>query len=186
MTDSHRQFVAGDTVELAIADASYRPGSGWGLTLVLLNARKTFSFAGSDDGSGSGFTVALTAAESRDIEPGDYALKAVYANGAERHTTDAGMLSVLPDFQAQGEGYDLRTQAQRILDSLLAAKERLVAGAHRVTVNSESVGGRSRSYRNLDEIDAAIRRAQRDVNVERQAARAKQGLGHRGRVKVRL
>lgn len=181
------QLVAGDSKEWTIGGGEYDP-SEYTLKVVLVNAITQHTIEGgavTDNGDGS-FKVALTAASSRAFIPGYYEVRYFVSKDSDRYTLLEGQTEVLPDLEKQVAGYDLRTINQRRLDALRSARDKLIAGAARATVSSESLGGRSRTFRSLDELDAAIRRAERDVNMDKRRERSKEGKGHSGRLRVRF
>lgn len=180
-----KTIVAGDTAEWAVGFGSYKPDDGWALQYTLYNAQGRIQFNGSDNGDGS-FAISVAATTTGEWAPGDYRFIATVTKAAERFTVRDGEICIKPNFATQSDGFDDRTIAQKYLDDLLAARDRLVSGAYRVTVSSESMPGVSRTFRTLDEIDGAIQRARRDVNRDARKKAAAEGRSHHGRVKVRF
>lgn len=176
---------AGDSITWTVTEPDYLPVDGWELTYSLVNQQRHIAISSIDNGLG-GFEVANAAAVTRLWAPGVYDYRRYVSLGVDRFTTKSGSIEILTDLAVQLSGFDSGTDAQKYLASLKAARQRLAGNAHRVTVSSEGTSGRSRSYKNLDELDTAIRRAERDVIVEERARRAKAGLGHSGNIRVRL
>jgi hypothetical protein len=186
MSDEPRRFTAGDSVAWSRSASGYTPADGWALRYVLVSAHRRITIEADVNAAATGWDVTLTGAQTKGYQPGTYRLTAYVWQGDDRHTLLQDTVVIDPNLEAQDAGIDLRTPAQRHLDALYTARNAMVSGALHATVSSESIGGRSRTFRSLDELDSAITRARRDVNREDSARRLRAGQGHPGRVKVTL
>jgi hypothetical protein len=186
MSDEPRRFTAGDSVAWSRSASEYTPADGWALRYVLISAHRRITIEADVNAAATGWVVALTGAETRGFQPGPYRLTAYAWKDDDRYTLHQSELIIDPNLEVQDAGIDLRTALQRHLDALYTARNAMVGGALHATVSSESIGGRSRTFRSLDELDSAITRARRDVNREDSARRLRAGQGHPGRVKVTL
>ena len=130
-------FRAGDTVAWALTLPDYDAGAGWALsyTFVSTTGVKTAAAVG----SGTIHTVSIAAVDSG-WPPGDYAYQGVVTKGAERHTVDAGRLTVLPSLVGAAAGQDTRGHARRVLDAIEAVIEGRASEAEAdVQINGRAV-----------------------------------------------
>lgn len=186
LTNVPASITAGDSVSWVRYVPDREPSSGWSLSYTFASPTSRIALTSSDNGDG-GHLISVTAAASAVWVPCVYRWQAYVTDGTDRETVETGSLTVHPDFSAApAHGYDDRSPARKWLDKLLAAREVLVEGAPKVVLATEGVGGRSRSYRSLEEIEIAIRRAKGDVASEERAERLSKGLGHRGNIHVRF
>jgi hypothetical protein len=173
------QHVAGDTLSATLSGSVYPPAAGWSAQLVFIGpARYTVNATS----GASDYTVSTVSV----IVAGAYAMRALYTNGAERHTVDLGQLTVTPDpAQAGTTGQALKGAAQLRLDALQAAYDAHIASG-KTLVGEYQVAGRTMRFNTLADLLAAINAAKRDVEAERGAARIAAGLGGRTRFMVRM
>ena len=176
---------AGDSVSWTVSDSEYSPDDGWTFAYTLVSRDNQIVIAGADNGAG-GFLISVNSAASTAWPVGDYSFFGHATKAPDRYTLRTGLITITPDMVAATAGLDARTQSEIYKDNLIIARNALVSGEWRAVVSSEAVGGRSRSFRTLDEIDVAIRKATRDINLELRRNRASEGLGHTGNVKVQL
>lgn len=173
------QHVAGDTLAATLSGSVYPPSAGWSAQLVLLGPAR---YAVNATAGASAYTVTTVAV----IVAGVYALRALYTNGAERHTVDVGQLTVTPDPDLGGTtGQTLKGAAQLRLDSLMAAYDAHIASG-KTLVGEYQIAGRTMRFSALADLLSAINAAKRDVEAERVAARVAAGLGGRTRFVVRM
>ena len=173
------QHVAGDTLSATLSGSTYAPAAGWSAQLVLIGpVRYTVAAtAGVTD-----YTVSTVSV----IVAGVYALRALYTNGADRHTVDLGQITVSPDpAQAGTTDQALKGAAQLRLDALMAAYDAHIASG-KTLVGEYQVAGRTMRFTTLSDLLAAINAARRDVEAERVAARLAAGLGGRTHFMVRM
>lgn len=177
------QHTAGDTFAATLSGVDNLPQAGWSAQLVLIGpARYTIS------ATTSGVDFAATAAASVTAVwlPGDYSLRVVYTNGAQRATGAGASLRVLPDPTAVGtDAMTLKSTAQRVLDDLMVAYQAHLTGGQ-VHVAEYTINGRSMKFRAVAEMLAAINAARRDVEAEKSAARVAAGLSPRVRYVTRM
>jgi hypothetical protein len=177
------QHTAGDTFEATLSGVDYPPGSGWTAQLVLIGpARHTVSATT----SGADFAVTVAATTTATWPAGDYTVRPVFTNGAERATGAATALRVLPDPTASStDALALKSTAQRVLDDLMVAYQaHLTSG--QVHVAEYTINGRAMKFRGITELLAAINAARRDVEAEKAAARVAAGLSPRVRYVTRM
>lgn len=149
---------AGDTYKLSFTaaydSAVYTP------KLLLNSATDRYE----KTGSGS-FDIELTAAETADFVPGEYAYSLVVFNNDERHTVKSGFLKVLPDLAR--EGADGRTNNQKTL----AAIEATLQGVATLGQQQTNINGKSISRYSIEELiklqDHFKRLVKQDANQER-------------------
>lgn len=188
-TTEPERFTAGDTVTWKrrtehLGD-HLDPAAGWTLTYRISRDRYAYTVTGSDNGDGY-HLISIAKATTGAYEPGDYHWQATVDDGTSRYTVGTGRLQILPDFATEGANLDTRTESERWLESLISARERLLDNAARAVTVSDTNDGRSRSYRTLDELDAAIDRARARVTWERRRRRGDAGRSHSGLIRVRL
>lgn len=173
---------AGDTVTW-IKSLPLYPSTLWTLYYRLINATSKIDITAT--ASGSDHLVSVLKATSAAWVAGDYAYVSWVANGTERVTVEQGKITILPDLSAVATaGYDLRTQAKKMLDAIDAALLSLSSG-ERLAVVEADINTRKFRYdftglQNLRNIYAVQVRA--DDNAER----ALLGLGSRNKLNVRL
>ena len=160
------RFIAGDSVTWTRSDTRYLPSAGWVLTYTFVSPTNTFTITAAANAQNTGWEPSLTGLQTGAYKPGRYRVLAQVTLGDDRHTLWQGGIEIDPNLAMQDSGFDIRTDAQRYLDRLLEARDRMMHGGLSATISAESIGGRSRTFRSLEELDGALQRARRDVNRE--------------------
>lgn len=118
--------------------------------------------------SGSGWQTTLSTGTSTTLAPGIYAWQAqVFATNV-RLTLDEGELTVEPDLAAVGANYDGRTLAEIALAQAKVAFSTFSQSGGRV--RSYTIGHRSMTFDNLQEVQAQVTFWKKEVAVEKSIA----------------
>jgi hypothetical protein len=123
------EFRAGDSVSWSKSIADY-PADEYALTY---RARGAGSFDITCTADGEDFVATITAADTAQLQAGDYWIVGTVTAGTDVKTIYAANVRVLPNFQdaaAVTQGYDGRSHARKMLDSLQSAQ--LGAGGSRI------------------------------------------------------
>jgi hypothetical protein len=173
---------AGDTVTWLKTLADY-PASTWALYYRLINATAKIDITAT--ASGDSHLVSVVPTTSDDWTAGDYAYIAWVTSGTDRVTVAQGKITVLPNLAAvTAAGYDLRTQAKKMLDAIDAALLSLSSGERLAVVEAE-VSARRFKY-SFDGLEKLRNIYAAKVRAEENAERAKLGLGSRNKLNVRF
>lgn len=177
-------FVAGDTVKWTkrtVALKQHRdPADGWTLTYTLTSADTRHDVTATDNGDGD-HLVTIAASASTDYPPGIYHWNAFVAKSGERFHVGSGTLCVEPDYEDLARA-DARAWCRRVLDAIEAAMEGK-ATSDQLTF---SVQGTSISRMSWNQMFLARDRLRAECLRLERAERMAKGLGHTGRVLVRL
>lgn len=132
--------------------------------------------------SGTEFLVEVASTNTATYTAGTYHWQAYIVRDAdsERVTVDRGTFEVRPNRDTATA--DPRSHARKVLDSIETVIEALAAKRH----GSYSLLGRTMTYRDLPELREMRDRYRAEVVLEERAERRRRGLGHDGRVLVRL
>lgn len=127
--------------------------------------------------------VEIDGTDTADLNPGPYywSARVVDGDGVAR-SIGAGNLALVANLATIDTPFDGRSQAQRILDGLIAAFEKMSAGA----IASYSIEGRNATYRTLEELTTAIDYWKRQVRIEQAEQDALQGKPSTRTAKVRF
>lgn len=176
---------AGDSVSWTLdAPADALPGDGWSASLQLIGTTQRYSVSGAASGS-SAYSFTAAAATTAAWVAGTYTALLIATKGAERITTGAGQVRLLPDPAASGTlGASLLTQAQQLLAALDAAYLAYVQSGNFTTVEVR-IGDRTRRFHTLPDLLAARNAARQDVRAEQQADAIAAGTSARQRFVVR-
>lgn len=109
------EITAGDTVKWT-RNLAPDYDSSWALTYYLNGSLQAQIVA---TASGSVFSVTVLASESIGYDPGTYSLTGYVSKAGERYPVYSGTLIVKPDPAQLPAGYDARTDARQVADSLL-------------------------------------------------------------------
>ncbi len=118
-TTEPKRITAGDTVAWTKSLADYPANAGWTLHYRLINSAGAIDLTGS--ASGSDHAITSDAATTETWPAGQYQWQAYVTKAAERYTVAVGQIVIAPNLAAASVGVDVRTNAQTILDNLLAA-----------------------------------------------------------------
>jgi hypothetical protein len=179
-TTEPASVVAGDTITWQKSLSDY-PAPTWTLKYRLLNAAGKIDITAT--ASGTDHIVAVTSTTSSAWAAGDYDFTAWVEKVGERHTVDAGRITVKPNLAALNT-HDGRTSARIIYDSLLAAYKS--AAASRAYVAEYEVAGRRMKFNNKADWLTEINFWKAQVAAEDRAAAIADGLGAGARVLVRF
>jgi hypothetical protein len=171
MTNIPQQFVAGDTVQWTDSAFDGKGSDTYTLTYAL-RGESTLDVTGT--AAADGWNVTITASQSKDLPPGDYAWHAFLTSGLNRFTVGSGVTKILPNIALQGAGYDARTQIEQ---DLAAVETEIRARATGAMTIEYSIGNRSlkkESISRLLELRSALRI---DLAREKQAKRLSEGVG---------
>lgn len=111
---------AGVTFEKRVSLSQYL-APAWVLLLLLRGPSNKDVTAAAD---GSAHVLALGAAETSAMTPGDYAYSLRVKSGGTVHEVEAGRLTLAPDLANLAAGSDTRSQARRTLDAIDAVIEK--------------------------------------------------------------
>jgi hypothetical protein len=177
------QHIAGDSFTATLTGADYSAADAWVASLLLIGPQRVTL---SSSASGTDHAVAAEAAVTAVWAPGEYALRVLYTKAAERHSVDAGRLTVRPDPSATTTtAVALKSPAQRTLDALEAAYAAYLASGQ-FHVGEYTVLGRAVKYRSLHELIKALGLARRDVASETAANMLMAGGNPRQRFVTRM
>lgn len=107
---------AGDSAEWRRTFPEYAPADGWVLAYTLIGRTAVHTITASTEGNG--FKVTLTAADTVAWPAGAGTLVEYVTNGPARKTLAEWPLTLLPDLAAASAGVDLRSPAQKMLDTI--------------------------------------------------------------------
>jgi hypothetical protein len=176
------RFRAGDTISWSKSLSDYPASDSWVLHYRLWNQANKYDIDATADGSDH--LVSVSAATSAAYKAGDYQWTSWVTLGSERYTVSAGRVTVLPDIAAiTSPGYDSRTNAQKVLDLLDAAK--LAHGPSAWTQEYEIAGRRMR-FTSVVDFLKYYDRISADVRREKNAELMLKGGRPRNRVNVRF
>lgn len=113
-----RELRAGDSANWARSFADYPASAGWALAYRLVGATAVHGITAT--ASGDAFNVALASTDTAAWAAGRYTLVEYVTKGAQRQTIATTSLAVLPNLAAASAGIDLRSPAQRMLDTIEA------------------------------------------------------------------
>lgn len=173
---------AGDTVAWTKALADYPASAGWVLHYRGVNPVGKFDIIASAEGDSH--RVSVAPADSATWTAGEYTLIAWVDDGTDRVTLPTSRITVLPNLAAVAAGYDVRSQAKKMLDAIDAALLSLSSGERLAVIEAECTNRRIKydftGLMRLRNLYAA------QVNAEEAAERAARGLGARNKLNVRL
>lgn len=183
-THEPEALTAGDTVKwtrrVVVLGEHRDPADSWVLTYYITNANDNKSVVATDNGDGS-HLVTIPAATTSKWAPGLYTWMGFVAKAAERFGIGHGTVCVEPDF-ATIDRRDARSWAKRTLDAIEAVMENKATADQ----SSMSIGGTTLSRMSWAEMMEARDRLRREFLAEERADRISKGLGHPGRILVRL
>lgn len=104
------------------------PATGYVLTYYIAGPTKPDPIVATADGTG--FTVSLSTAYTTALQAGDYWIEGKVTGADGTFTVYAANIRVLPNFTSAEAGYDGRSHARKMLDSIDSAS--LAAGGNRI------------------------------------------------------
>lgn len=174
-------FTAGDTLTFRRTLAGYPASAGWALVYTLINATAKITLP-TAVASGDDYVVTVPAATSANYAAGSYSYMATVTLAGERYTVETGTLVVRANLSAQST-YDNRSPAREALDEVNAA---LRAYGNKAWQQSYTIGGRSQTFRSVEEFLLFRDRLMAEVASEEAADRLSQGLAPRNKLFVRF
>jgi hypothetical protein len=177
-TNEPQELVAGDRWQWT-RDLSDYPASTWTVTYYfhpLASTGTVVSFAASADGETHSVDVPKGTTEN--YAAGEYEWHALANDGTTRRRVDSGTLKIVADLSLTH--VDSRSHWRTVLDNI----EPIIQGRASKDQSSYSISGRQLSRMSWEELQGIYNRAKAEVVKEERRDRAKNGLGHRGRVLV--
>lgn len=172
-------ITAGDSLAVSVDGGDYTSAAGWAATLRLVPRGSGSVISISGVGDGGAWTFSANSAASAAYSAGEYSAAVYATKSGDRHTLDAGPITVRPDPAAITAGTDTRTQAEI---ALAAAKSALAAWTP--TTKSYTIGDVSKTFNTPAEIREVINYWQGRVDAERAAADRAAGRPNRTRYYV--
>lgn len=163
-------LIAGDTLDFATAVDAYPPADGWSFEINMkpLPAQEgqpaTIKLTSFVDEDGH-YRIQVAPVVTAQWVPGHYGWASYVIKSGARHTVDSGQLDILADPAVGTAPTDARTQAQRAVDDLMAARANYAATGG-TGVKSYTIGSRSMEYRSVSEIDDDLAFWQRELARE--------------------
>lgn len=174
-------LTAGDTVVFRRTFSDYPASAGWSLVYTLINAAAKITLP-TGVASGDDYVVTVPAATSANYAAGLYSYMATLTLAGERYTVESGVVTIRANLAAQTT-YDARTPAREALDEVNAA---LRAYGNKAWQQSYTIGGRSQTFRSVEEFLAFRDRLMAEVAAEEAADRLSQGIGTKNKLFVRF
>lgn len=180
--NSPTTFRAGDSASWSESLSAYPASAGWVLKFRMLwPTGQGIDIPTTADGDNH--AVALTAATTKDWQPGKATLVAWVEKGAESITIGEKPVLVLADLR-QKVNHDGRSTNRRALDAAEAALLKYLEGGQAM-VEEYEIAGRRMKFRSTQEIRDLIAHYKREVAKENAALAILQGGGMPGRVHYR-
>lgn len=174
---------AGDTVTWSRSLSDYPASSGWVLKYRLINATSKIDITAT--ASGADHAVSVAKSTTAGWGAGWYDWQAYVEKAAERFTVGTGRIEIKPDLaDVVASGFDNRSQARQILDSLMAAYKNAVSS--RAFVLEYEIAGRRMKFNNKAEWITEIQFWQAAVAQEDRAANINKGLAAGNKLLVRF
>lgn len=174
------KIYAGDTVTWSEEISDYSPAGGYAFT-VEFRGQTSLTITGVANASGSGWDLTVTAAQSRALLAGVYAVQMVVTKAAERYTVGVGSCTVLQNLATTAGGYEARSSARIVYDQCQAALRTWSADPYA----EREIAGRRKVWR-MDEILKLRNIAAREIYEEERAERIAKGLDAGGKILVRF
>jgi|TARA_R110000851_G_C13098088_1_gene567772 hypothetical protein len=164
---------AGTTWRWERSLSSQFPAATWTLDYYFRSSDGKYNFDIQATNNSGNFRVNYTSALSDDVAPTIYMGQGFVSNAAnERFIVYEGQLEIMPDFNLQNTGKDLRSHAQKVLEQIKA----LLEGRFVDDSASYSIAGRSLTKLTPLELIETKHEYERIVIAETRQNRAKQGL----------
>ena len=181
LTSLPAAFTAGDTVAFTQTLPDYPASAGWSLVYTLINATTKITLP-TAVASGDNYVVTVPAATSVNYAAGTYSYMATVTLAGVRYTVEAGTVTVRANLAAQTT-YDNRSPAREALEEVNAA---LRAYGNKAWQQSYTIGGRSQTFRSIEEFLTFRDRLMAEVASEDTADRLAQGLSLKNKLYVRV
>lgn len=174
-------LVAGDLWQWDRETSDYLPADGWSLTYAFANADQRFAVTSSPVGTAHRITVAIT--DSDEKIPGIYDWACFAKKTGERKQIASGRLEIKPNLEG-ARPFDLRSDARKILDGLMALHVQYAAG--RGLVQEYTIAGRTMKFRDAAGLIQQLDYWKRQVANEEMAARLAAGVDSGRHIGIRF
>lgn len=181
-TSAPASFTAGNTVKFTRSLPDYLPADGWILSFAFVVDGDLQTVTATDNGDGT-HLVTIAAADSVKYAPGIYHWQAYVSRDGERYPVGEGRVEVKANFADMAGGYDSRSHARKVLDSLQAMMER------KATKDQQSYtmpNGIAVGRLTPGEVLVWMSYYKREVRLELQAEQLASGQGLSNKVVVRF
>jgi hypothetical protein len=174
-------LVAGDTLKFTQEFSDYPPADGWVLSFrAVSNVGNAVTVNATT--SGTGFLVTVPAANTANMNAGEWAWVETVTLSGERFTVATGTLEVKTDIPATSGTSDQRSHAKTMLDLIEACLEgRVVDG-----IESHSIGGVPINLIPLERLVVLRDKYYSEVARQEQAEALARGLGGGRNIRVRF
>jgi hypothetical protein len=176
-------LIAGDTLKFYTSVPAYPAGDGWTLKYRLIPRSSGSPILISASAYGSDYEVNVAAATTATWTAAEYSWASYVEKAGERYTVEQGTLTVKPN-PGSVSTLDSRTDARKILDSLLALHQSNAVGQGMIV--EYSIAGRSVRFRDTDDLLEQIRYWRAEVAKEERAARIAAGQDSGATLRVTL
>lgn len=174
---------AGDTIAWTKTLPDYPASAGWTLKYRLINTTAKIDITAT--ASGDDHAVSVTKATSAAYAAGWYDWQGYVEKGTERYTIGKGRIQILPDLaDVSSTGFDNRSQARIILDTLMTAYQSAVA--NRAFVWEYQIAGRMMRFDRKEDWIKELNFWKAQVAAEDRAASINAGLGAGNKLLVRF
>jgi len=179
------ELIAGDTLDFLDSVPEYPPADGWTLKYQLVPRFTTPTQAPitlTATTSGSDYRVQEAAGVTATWKPGAYTwARWVEKAGPIRQSLGNGQLEVKTDPAVAAQGYDGRSHARKMLDTINAAME-----AFSIGVKQYTIGSRSMTKQDIPELLILRDRYRAEVANEEAGAKVAAGLPNPRNVGLRF
>lgn len=171
---------AGDLWTWTRSLPDFKAGDGWALSYALTSSAALITLTGS--ASGDDHLISVAAATTAAYAAGTYSVQGYVTKATERYTVYRGDIEIRPNLAAASSGYDNRSHARKVLDSIEAAILTVSGG----TVSSWSGLDESWTRKSLPELIEAREKYRAELRAEENRERIARGLAPKGRIQVRF
>jgi len=176
------EIVAGDLIKWTkTEDSDFLIADSWVLTYAFVMTSYQFEITATDNGDNKHLAT-ITTAVSAKIKKGVYKWQSYITLGSERYYVDSGELVVQPNFATLDGGYDSRSHAEKVLESI----ELTLEGRATKDQSSYTISGRQLSRTPVGDLIMLRDKYKAEVVSERNAERIKKGLGTSSRILTRF
>jgi hypothetical protein len=116
-----QQLIAGDSLNFFTGVLPYSPADGWALQYTLVPVAGGAVITLNGVAEGGEWRILAAASTTAAWAAGEYNWRAKVDKAGEKYTVDEGRITIRPDLQAAGVGYDTRSTARKALEDLRAA-----------------------------------------------------------------
>lgn len=178
------RLIQGDSLNFVTAPREYSAAAGWTLVYTLVPrvaGPERIEFSATVEGEQ--FRVAVASSVTAGWAPGEYAWSAAVTQNGERYTVETGSLTIVPD-PSKANALDLRSQARKAIDDLMAARATWVSTNGRV--KRYSIAGRDMEFKDAAELDRELSFWRKQLGEEELSAGLEAGLRPKNRLLTRF